>query len=168
VDAGAYIGDTTAWYLSKYPDATVVGLEPDPDNYSLLLKNCRPYGARAVLLNAGLWHTQTRLTLAASAGHTGISASEAVSTETEAGTEGVTVPYLLNLLRRDEIDILKLDIEGAELQVFGANSDEWLAAVRCIVVEIHGHSEHDAVYRAIGRHSFKSKRYRGTHIFWRR
>jgi len=46
VDAGASIGDTTAWFLSKFPKATVVALEPAQDNFKLLVKNCEPYGSR--------------------------------------------------------------------------------------------------------------------------
>ena len=40
MDAGASIGDTTAWFLSKFLSATVIALEPDSENYALLRKNC--------------------------------------------------------------------------------------------------------------------------------
>ena len=35
VDAGAYIGDTAAYFLSRFPDAQVVALEPNEESYIL-------------------------------------------------------------------------------------------------------------------------------------
>ena len=35
------------------------------------------------------------------------------------------------------IDLLKVDIEGAEHELFAQASDAWLSATRCIVVETH-------------------------------
>jgi len=35
------------------------------------------------------------------------------------------------------VDMLKMDIEGAEYSVFANNPDAWLAGVRVIVAELH-------------------------------
>ena len=37
----------------------------------------------------------------------------------------------------DKIDLLKLDIEGAELELFSCGSDVWLGHVRLLVLELH-------------------------------
>jgi len=45
-----------------------------------------------------------------------------------------------NLMRRspnDCIDLLKLDIEGAEIEVFSIGAEKWLEKVKVIVIELH-------------------------------
>ena len=50
----------------------------------------------------------------------------------------VTVAKLLKDSGFDEIDLLKVDIEGAEKEVFGAaDVDEWLPKVKVIAIELH-------------------------------
>ncbi len=46
------------------------------------------------------------------------------------------MPSLMNHLSIEKIDILKVDIEGAEMQLFSANT-EWLNQVDCILIEVH-------------------------------
>lgn len=166
VDAGANCGDTTAWYLSKFPQATVVALEPDPDNYAMLTKNCKPYGSRAVLLNAALWSSDAKLKVRSASTAVAISVDEA-----EAGADdacaGISMPQLLKLINADTIDIMKIDIEGAELQLFSSRPEEWVPRIRCLSVETHGPKETEAVYSAIAPYGYINKTYRNTHIFMR-
>jgi hypothetical protein len=54
VDAGANCGMTSIFYANKYPDALVLAIEPDPENFGALLENIQPYpNIRAVC--AALW-----------------------------------------------------------------------------------------------------------------
>ena len=55
IDAGGYIGDSSAYFLSRYPGLRVATLEPDRDNFELAERNLAPYGERARLLNAALF-----------------------------------------------------------------------------------------------------------------
>lgn len=166
VDAGANCGDTTAWYLSKFPQATVVALEPDPDNYTMLCKNCEPYGARAVLLNAALWSKEAKLKVRSAATAVAISVDEAEG-DIMGTCEGISMPQLLHFAGAKFIDIMKVDIEGAELELFSHNPEEWLPLVRCLTVETHGPREHEAVYSAVKPYGYINKTYRNTHIFMR-
>lgn len=36
------------------------------------------------------------------------------------------------------VDLLKLDVEGGEREIFGPNSQEWLPSIANIVIELHG------------------------------
>jgi FkbM family methyltransferase len=167
VDAGANCGDTTAWYLSKFPQATVVALEPDPENYAMLRKNCQPYGSRAVLLNAALWSSDARLTVRSAMTPVAVSVDEADG-DAQGGCEGISMPQLLRRINTHTIDILKVDIEGAELQLFSNHPEEWLPHIRCLTVETHGAKELEAVYTAVRPYGYINKTYRNTHIFMRR
>jgi hypothetical protein len=51
--------------------------------------------------------------------------------------QAVTVESLMKDHGMSSIDILKLDIEGAEKKVFSANDTSWLSKVRVIICELH-------------------------------
>ena len=55
IDAGAYIGDTSAYFLSRFPGARVVALEPNPASFKQAERNLLAYGERVTLLQAALW-----------------------------------------------------------------------------------------------------------------
>ena len=40
VDCGSNIGASILWFHSRYPDAHILGIEPAPDNFELLRRNC--------------------------------------------------------------------------------------------------------------------------------
>ena len=50
------------------------------------------------------------------------------------GVRGVTMPELAG--PDEQIDVLKVDIEGSELDLFGRRT-EWLGRVRVLVIELH-------------------------------
>ena len=166
VDAGASIGDTTAWYLSNFPNATVIALEPAPDNYAILVKNCGPYGARAVPLNAALWHCSTTLAFCGSEMADAHSVRE-VSSSRDATCQAVSVSTLLEILNADSIDIFKCDIEGAEVDVFTDHCDDWLPRVRSILIETHSPHAYTSVRATCARHGFRHSTYRELQVFWR-
>ena len=58
----------------------------------------------------------------------------------------------------ETIDILKIDIEGSEKEVFtGANADvSFLSKTKCIAVEIHDEFDcRDAIYSILTKYNFK-------------
>ena len=54
VDAGANVGYVSAYYANRFPEADIVGLEPDVGNIAVARRNCAPYPS-VELLWAGLW-----------------------------------------------------------------------------------------------------------------
>jgi FkbM family methyltransferase len=164
IDAGAYIGDSTAWYLTKFPEARVIAVEPDPENFRLLEMNCKPYGERVRLVRAALWSKTRRLDLK----HT--SAWDSVQVGESDGSnecQGVSIPELMQSQGISTVDILKLDIEDAELGLFSSDCDSWLRQIRAIVMEIHSRSSLEAVVAATERQHFSHKVYRNLHFFSR-
>ena len=105
IDAGAYIGDSSAYFLSKYTDLEIVALEPDGDNHEMAQKNLAAYGSRVVLLNKAL--SSSSGTLLVSGTHDG-----AFISSTGKAVEATTVPDLMTLMGWQRLGILKMDIEG--------------------------------------------------------
>lgn len=167
IDAGAYIGDTTSWYLSRFSSARVVAIEPDPENFQMLARNCNPYGSRVTLLNAGLWPYKANLTLhRAPGGGSDVSVSEAIG-DLLFDCIGIDPFSILEEYGAEIIDILKCDIEGAEVKLFSSQCDEWLSRTRTIYVDIHSRMAREVVMAATQRHGFKCREWRELLVFYR-
>ena len=170
VDAGANIGTASLFLLNAYPQATVIALEPDRGNFEVLAKNLSGYGRRAVVLNQALWYRHERLSLERGTfrdgGEWSIQVKPGPSTKDD--VEGVTIPELMSAYDLPSIDVLKIDIEGAERQLFrDGNPSAWLPEVRTIAIELHDPESRkefaEATSRLLGRTSQD-----GEVTLWRR
>jgi FkbM family methyltransferase len=161
LDAGANIGDTAVWFLTRFCAAKLIAVEPDPENFAILQRNCAPYGQRSLLVRAAVWPNATRLSL------DGNQAKDAVEVREspDGDCSGLTVPQLMKMHNFPRLDILKCDIEGAEKQLFLHNADDWLSLTKFVVIETHGEECLNAVLHATARHGFTHREFRNLHIF---
>ena len=153
IDAGAYIGDTSAYFLSRFPDLKIIALEPNPSAYEMAKKNLTPYGDCAILLQKGLYITDG--TAFFSGDNTGASIGKS-------GFE-IDCTTILSLIERysiPRIDILKMDIEGAEEAIFRSNPEVWLGHVDMLIIEIHGDQIKPLITRVLADNGFSMKQYR--------
>ncbi|MGI9337625.1 MAG: FkbM family methyltransferase [Gammaproteobacteria bacterium] len=133
IDAGANIGMASAFFASRYPNATVVALEPGADNFLMLNKNTAPY-ANAKTEHAALWCEETNLRLSdPGRGEVGLVVGKSGGGEL---VPAVTVDGIIKKYGIDRVSILKVDIEGSELEVF-SNCSAWLERVDMVIVETH-------------------------------
>ncbi len=142
LDLGANVGYSSAYFLSCFPTAAVVAVEPDPDNFEMCCKNLAPYGDRAKVVLGAVWSKRSKLVLSRGAFGDGLEwatqVRESEGEKDEATVDAWDVPSLLELAGGRDIDLLKVDIERGELQVFGDSSLSWLSKVRNICIELHG------------------------------
>jgi FkbM family methyltransferase len=153
IDAGAYIGDTTAYFLSRFPKLRVIALEPNPESFEIAKRNLRPYAERAILLQKALF---SREQINAFSGDE-IGASIA---PTGIEIECTTVSSLLRDYRISRLDILKMDIEGAEEAVFSSQAEEWLCRTSLLLVEIHSSRIKSKIIDMLDRNGFDTQQYR--------
>ncbi len=133
VDAGANIGMASIYYTNKYPDARIIAIEPEASNFAMLVRNVKPY-PEIFPLNAALWKNDGEIAVRSS--HPISDKVGFVVHEGEGATvRALTVRTLMHEEQIHSIDILKMDIEGAEREVF--ESAEWIDAVRCLIIELH-------------------------------
>jgi FkbM family methyltransferase len=141
IDCGANAGFASAFLLSRFPDASLVAIEPDPDTFRILERNLAPYGPRVRAEQAGVWSHTTDLRIEERPYRGGGAWARQVRpcAPGEVPTlHAVDIPTLLAQSGRDRISILKIDIEGAEFAVFSApNVASWLPLVDCLVIELH-------------------------------
>ena len=159
LDLGANAGYSSAYFLSCFPSAMVVAVEPDPDNFELCRKNLAPYGGRAQVILGAVW--SKRCQLAFSKETFGIGREwarqvhESESKQNEATVEAWDGPGLLQLGGGKNIDLLKVDIERSELEIFGSNCSSWLPKIRNICIELHGDDCKEVFLRALENFDYK-------------
>jgi FkbM family methyltransferase len=139
LDCGANIGVTSAYFLSRFPYAQVISVEPDSNSFRQLEANLKPYGSRSIRVQAGVWSHATGLTVEpGTAGNEwGFVVRESKTGETP-DVNAVDIDGLLAKSDKGRIDILKVDIEGSEREVFSRNTHSWIDKFDNLVIELHG------------------------------
>jgi FkbM family methyltransferase len=165
IDAGSFIGDLACHWATRFPAARIVTLEPNADNFAFALTNTSPYAPRVTLLNAGLWSHPCNLTVSGS--EMGSQVSE-TTLPTPISILAIDVPTLIADYQFDRVDILKLDIEGAERVVLGPSCESWIGNVYELVVEMHGQQIEDEIVHRLSRHGFNATRRRSLVFFHRK
>jgi FkbM family methyltransferase len=141
VDAGANIGLASICFASRFPEARIIAIEPEASNFALLERNVAPY-RNVTALRAALWHEDGPLDLVdPDLGKSGFMTQDPRATEESFGrvlhrVPGMTVERVMREQGIEHIDILKIDIEGAEREVF-RDASRWLGAVDALIVELH-------------------------------
>ena len=153
VDAGANTGFTSVFFANKYPHARIFSIEPDEDNYRQLVKNTRYYPSIHPLHSA-IWNTSEMISVA----DKGYGVRGFVIEKGEHNAlPGMSLGDLLKKFELSHIDILKIDIEGSEKEVFENGYEEWLPHTKCLVVELHDRMKKGcskAVFEAITKYNF--------------
>jgi FkbM family methyltransferase len=136
VDLGSNIGFSVMHFKSKFPDAHVIAVEPEKKNYDQLVKNVKEYSNVDCLQNA-IWYSKKNLGIFDSGlGEYGFRVVD--DNQKQVGSvDSITMDDIISKYNLQTIDILKIDIEGAEKELFTYNYESWLPKVRCIVIELH-------------------------------
>ncbi len=153
MDCGANIGCTVRYWKLLDPDCTVIAVEPDPGTFELLAANTA--GLKNItLVKAGIWPTMGALNLEnEGAGHSAVRTTATV----EGSTPAVTIHGLMERHGIEQLDLLKIDIEGSELELFTQGDLSWIGKVNAIAIELHDHWRPgcgDAFFKAIAPYSW--------------
>lgn len=137
LDCGGNIGCSAVYFANKYPEAQIYCVEPQKDNFTLLKRNTQFY-ENVHCINSALWGTETFIKVLEE-GHVPTDYMTVETTKNDpAAFRTTTVSKLLRKSDFDEIDLLKIDIEGAEKEVFEAQDvNKWLSKVKILVIELH-------------------------------
>jgi FkbM family methyltransferase len=167
IDAGANIGDTTCWYASKFPEADIIALEPDPSNFAMLALNARPYGKRVQAFRLALWHLDdTNLKIIDGGSSIGMSVQQGGGVN-DPDCGGITLSSLMKKLELMKLDIVKIDVEGEEFNLFAPEHDSWINYAGTIVVDVHSDEAAEVVRHAAARWGFACEQYRELYVLRR-
>ncbi|MEI7735367.1 MAG: FkbM family methyltransferase [Ferruginibacter sp.] len=167
IDGGGNIGLTACFFATKFTGATIVSVEPDDDNFNILNDNIKPY-SNISAIKAGIWNKSAYLKITnTTAGNNAFTIEETLSPET--GTlKALSITDIMAKMKWDYIDILKLDIEGSEKEVFSDDFENWLPKTKVIVIELHDAMKPGcsrAVFAAVNKYNF-SFNFKGENIIF--
>jgi len=166
VDGGANVGYASVYFANKYPDAHIIAIEPDPENCALFRKNCAAY-PNIELIQGALWTSSTHLIIENPADDSWALRVLEAPASTYRSFKGFTVADILRRSGKQRIDLLKLDVEGSEEQLFTSNYGSWIERVENLMVEVHGQRSRDAVLTATEDRGFSISQ-SGAHVVLRK
>lgn len=142
LDCGANVGLASLYFKRRYPRARITAYEADPTIFGMLDANMRENGAGDVeRVHAAVWTRNGQLAFESEGSDSGMIAELPGAIIGE--RHSVPSIRLRDVLAAERIDLLKLDIEGAEGQVL-ADCADVLGGVGAIHLEVH---EFDPVIR---------------------
>jgi FkbM family methyltransferase len=165
VDAGANIGFATLYFSSIFSGTKIIAIEPEPSNYELLVRNCSGM-TNVTTCQAAVWDTDTPLQIA-NPDAAKWAFTVRPDTLNGSGIKALTIPQILAQSGHETIDILKLDVEGAERELFRDGCEEWLPRVKMIIIEMHDRyapGSSRAVYSKLCQVPFRQE-IRGENVF---
>ena len=135
LDCGANIGVASLFFRRLYPQARITAFEADPALFTMLHTNLHGNGAGDVeTRQAALWTSTGTLTFQCEGSDSGMISTLPGAVDGHA----TTVPSLRlrDVLDQGPVDLLKLDIEGAE-DVVLADCEPSLHQVKALVMDLH-------------------------------
>jgi FkbM family methyltransferase len=146
IDGGAYIGLSAIYFTMRYPGVRVVAVEASERNFALLVRNTSAF-PNIEPVHAALWPQPGSLVLTdPGTGLWGLQVKEALAPDGAAGggvagepgdsVRAITIDDIIRDHGLGRVDLLKVDIEGAEKELF-TDPGPWLAQVDAICVELH-------------------------------
>ena len=135
IDAGSNCGYSIVYFKNKFKNAKLIAIEPDSSNIEILKKNTAHFD-NVYIVEGGLWHINTDLKISdKSAGKWAFRVVEALDDSKEFrgySLDAIMLEYDIKI-----IDILKIDVEGAEKVVFEQNYQYWLSKTKFGFLELH-------------------------------
>ena len=134
IDIGANCGMASIFYANRYPAARIVAVEAEASNYAALVTNTRAY-PNILPIHAALWHTDGQVEVFPpwprwkGWGKWGFRVREGK------GCRALSLPTLMRETGVETVDILKIDVEGAEREIF--STCNWMDKVKLLAIELH-------------------------------
>ncbi|WP_293870272.1 FkbM family methyltransferase [Flavobacterium sp.] len=158
IDAGGNIGLTSV-YLSKFfPNSNFIVVEPDASNFKSVCYNFESNKIQnAIKINGGIWSKKTNLKIVNDFRDKKDWSIRVEETNEVGDLKAFSIQDLMHQHNFEVIDILKIDIEGSEKEVFtGLNTNiSFLSKTKCIALEIHDEFDcRDEIYKILKEFNF--------------
>ncbi len=137
VDIGANVGSVSLFVDNFNKDREdkirVFAIEPEPHNLSLLQKNIENNPVENVtVINKAIWHQNKEVLITNRGGNSSIFEIEGVE---QTKIQAITLERLFRENNIKHVDVMKIDIEGAEFDLIINASEKTLAKIKYITLE---------------------------------
>lgn len=138
IDCGANIGLATIFFNLKFPEAKIVAIEMEEGNFSILEKNTLK-NENVYLENAAVWsNALEHLVVEDGNKEWGYMVSTEEKGRASKHIKAITINDIVKKYSIQTIDILKIDIEGAEKEIFKKGVyEDWLKITKVLIIELH-------------------------------
>lgn len=141
IDLGGYIGTAAIAFSRMFPCARIITVEPSPENFELLSRNIkgRP---NITAINAAITPPGRKEPILLTGGDTGpwgFSTSRFATrrpSRLDRTVEALPIDELLGGIGADRALLVKIDIEGSELDLL-EHADAWIGRCPLVLVELH-------------------------------
>lgn len=160
VDAGANIGLASIYFAHRFPSAKILALEIDQANFELLTKNTKSYPNISCTKTA-LWSGEAQVAIVNPTDEPWAFRVVEVKNGHPMSLRAQGIGGLMQYFKGQRIDLLKIDIEGSEKEVFHNGASEWINHIGMIAVELHDNIEPGcslALTEALSGHSHRLDR----------
>lgn len=153
LDLGAHVGASAVQFASRWPDATIVCVEPNPETFAYLERNVAQNGVRAVLHEAAVGAADGQTTLF---GVDDGSCEASTSVAMPGSSREVVVASFERLVREapGPVRVVKLDCEGAEHEVLAASTPALWQDVEAVLLEYHRTGGEESEWAEVERRFF--------------
>lgn len=135
LDCGANLGLASLYFKRLYPKARITAYEADPEIHALLRDNLAANEAGDTeAVQAAVWTREGTLDFRCEGADSG--AVDGVAGDLTGTVRAVPCLRLRDVLEREPVDLLKLDVEGAEGEIL-ADCAGALGQVRALIAEMH-------------------------------
>lgn len=136
-DVGAHIGSFSIYAANK--GAKVYAFEPDKKNYQNLLKNIKLNNAHSQIIpfNFGIYSSDGKLSFYTSLANPAGNSTISDANKKEKKIQVKKLSTIFKMIDVKKIDLLKMDIEGSEYEIFEKLTDSEFNKIEKIVGEYH-------------------------------
>lgn len=136
IDAGANVGLATIFFRIKYKQSKIVSIEIEKNNIEMIKKNTK-FLKNIEIIEKSLYNKKSFFKICDPFNATNSFQIKEVLENDNYDIESITLDDILRNQNWETIDILKIDIEGSEKQLFDSNYENWLPKTKIIMIETH-------------------------------
>ncbi len=140
IDAGANVGYTSIYFAGKFPKTRIIAIEPCPQNIKLINKNIKINNLQEIISfqSAALSSDSSKFFLNSNNFRDHLDWSNTTVEDTNGEIRSITINEIVSNENWGHIDLLKIDIEGYEREIFNSKCDlNFLKITKVIAIEIH-------------------------------
>ena len=138
IDCGANVGIASIYWAEQFPEAEIIAVEADPVVFKYLAKNVSAKRVKCVqLINKAVWHQDGSIRFSPDNADGG-GIADCLNDEVKCSRDEIEVETvcLSSLVAEQHVDLLKIDIEGAECELL-VKQQHCLKYVQRVFVEYH-------------------------------